>query len=223
VGLLDASDKRFDDMEAYVDRTYGRLLGICGRMGPGSEFWYVNQSDDCYYNVYLARGQLEKALLVFNSALAYGLSNDTYQAVERIDAGDPNYCPLQPNASANGRYIEMMRRMVIDEQDADEGILWLLRGCPRQWFAVGESVVVESAPTLFGVMSLRMSASGNETVVDITCPDRRPPGEMRLALRHPRHESPKSVTVDGEPVACKDETVSIQGKSGRIRVVCAYR
>jgi hypothetical protein len=222
VGLLDASDKRFDDMEAYVDRTYGRLLGICGRMGPGSEFWYVNQSDDCYYNVYLARGQHEKALLVFHSALAYGLSNDTYQAVERIDAGDPNYCPLQPNASGNGRYIEMMRRMVIDEQDADKGILWLLRGCPRQWFAEGQSVVVEGAPTLFGEMSLRVSSNGNETAVDITCPDRRPPGEMRLALRHPRHMSPKSVTVNGVGVACKDEMVSIKNGSGRINVRCAY-
>ncbi len=84
---------------------------------------------------HLARGEHEKALLVFYTNLVYSMSQDCYQTVERIKLDQPNFSPFQQNASGNGRIIEMCRRMVIDEQDADT--LWLLRGCPRRWFAPG--------------------------------------------------------------------------------------
>lgn len=222
VGLLDPLDKRFDDMEAYVDRKYGRAMGICGRMAPGSDMWYVNQSDDCYYNAYLARGQYEKALLVFNSALAYALSNDTYQTVERIDAGDPRFCPLQPNASGNGRLIEMIRRMVIDEQDADKGILWLLRGCPRRWFARGKSVVVENAPTLFGKMAIRTESDGKTVTIEIDPPARGSLREVHLVVRHPDGKTPKQATVNGTAAPIGHDTLVLRAPEGHRRVVLVY-
>jgi hypothetical protein len=221
-GLLDPFDKRFDDMEAYVDRKYGRAMGICGRMAPGSDMWYVNQSDDSYTNVYLARGQYEKALLVFNSALAYALSNDTYQTVERIDAGDPGFCPLQPNASGFGRLIEMTRRMVIDEQDADKGVLWLLRGCPRRWFADGESIVVENAPTLFGRMAIRTESDGKTVTIDIDPPSGRALPEARLVVRHPDGKTPKHATVNGAVGEMSGNTLVLRAPKGHLRVVLVY-
>jgi hypothetical protein len=222
VGLLGPFDKRFDDMEAYVDRKYGRTMGVCGRMAPGSDMWYVNQSDDCYTNVYLARGQYEKALLVFNSALAYALSNDTYQTVERIDAGDPGFCPLQPNASGFGRLIEMMRRMVIDEQDADNGILWLLRGCPKRWFAEGNRVVVENAPTLFGKMAIRTKSDGQTVTIEIDSPAAGSLREARLVVRHPDGTTPKQATVNGTHAEMNHDTLVLRAPEGHLRVVLVY-
>jgi len=223
LGLLDPSDKRFDDMEAYVDKVYGRNIGIYGRMAPGSDMWYVNQGDDAYYNVYLARGQYEKALLVFNSNLAYCLSSDAYQAVERIDAGDPGFCPLQPNASGQGRLIEMMRRMVIDEQDSDKGILWLLRGCPRQWFAKGKSIIVKNAPTLFGKMALTSTAATSDTIsIEVDCPDREPVSHLKLVVRHPDRKTMIQATVNGSVIAHSGEIIDIANAQGHLRVVCKY-
>ncbi len=222
VGLLDPFDKRFDAMEAYVDRKYGRMMGICGRMGPGSDMWYVNQSDDAYYNMYLARGEYEKALLVFNSNFAYCMSNDTYQAVERIDAGDPGFCPLQPNASGHGRLIEMIRRMVIDEQDAGNGVLWLLRGCPRKWFARGKSVVAENAPTLFGKMAIRTKSSGNSVTIEIDPPASSSLREMRIVVRHPSRTAPKQATVNGAAAKVENDTLVIPASKDHLQVVLVY-
>ena len=103
----------------------------------------------------MARGELEKALLAFYTNLAYGTSPDLYQTVERVNVLDSNYSPFQPNSSANGRILSAMRRMVIDEQDEAQGVLWLLRACPRRWFAAGKSVSATDAPTLFGKMAVK--------------------------------------------------------------------
>ena len=189
---------------------------------PGSEYLVRQSERRCYYNVYLARGQYEKALLVFNSALAYGLSNDTYQAVERIDAGDPGFCPLQPNASGNGRLIEMMRRMVIDEQDADKGILWLLRGCPRQWFAEGKSVVVENAPTLFGQMAIRTESDGKTVTIDIDPPRTGSRCGDAPGGASPGREAPKHATVNGAAGEMNGDTLALRAPQGHLRIVLVY-
>jgi hypothetical protein len=174
--LLDAaSDERFVPMVTYLRAHYGMLMGITGNMkgqehGDRPGEWYVNSSERGFFKNYLARGETEKALLFFYSTLVYGLSHDCYQTVERILVSDPNFAPFQPNASGNGRLLDMMRRMVIDEQDP--GKLWLLRGCPRRWFADGQSIDVKDAPTYFGKMSFHMAASGKTIRVDIDAPCR---------------------------------------------------
>ncbi|NIA14290.1 MAG: hypothetical protein GWP08_09420, partial [Nitrospiraceae bacterium] len=166
LGLLDAqTDPRFEPMVQYMQRHFGTLMGIIGPMDQyqkpeeKSLYWYVNSGERGLFKNYLARGEVEKALLLFYSTLVYGLSHDCYQTVERIHVWDPNYAPFQPNASGNGRLLDMMKRMVIDEQEP--GVLWLLRGCPRRWFAEGQEISVEDAPTLYGKMGLKTSVTGN--------------------------------------------------------------
>ena len=114
-----------------------------------------------WHRDFLARGELEKALLVLYSSLVYGMSEDMYETVERVNIADSNYAPFQPNSSGNGRVLAMLRRMVIDEQDEAKGTLWLLRGCPRRWFAPGKSISVSDAPTVFGKMALRTDMHGS--------------------------------------------------------------
>ena len=100
-GLMDASDPYFAQMEEYTRRKYGILLGMPSHIDGGVE-WYPNQTERGYYKSYLARGEFEKALLVLYSNLSYGMSEGTYQTSERFHVDDPNFAPLQPNASGNG-------------------------------------------------------------------------------------------------------------------------
>jgi len=221
-GLLAPTDPRFVPMVQYVERKWGVLAGLSGHMDPDPShpFWYVNQTERGYFANYLARGEIEKALLVFYSNLYYGLTHDTYETCERIDVRNGNYAPFQPNASGNGRMIEMIRRMVVDEQEP--GVLWLLRGCPRRWFAPGERIVVSDAPTYFGRLALRTQATGRRITVEIEPPDREPPETLNVVVRHPERLTPRRVTVNGKAATPEGDTVSIPAPRGHLRVVCEY-
>ena len=217
-GLLSPTDERFAPMVEYVRRKYGILLGLAESFGH--PFWYTNQVERIYHKCYLARGEYEKALLTFYSAAVYGMSNDCYQTVERNNMEDGNYAPFQPNSSGNGRLIDMLRRMVIDEQEP--GNLWLLRGCPSRWFAPGKEIVVTDAPTLFGKMAVRTKSNEKTIVVDIDAPDREPPDEIRLVVRHPDRKPPTGVTVNGKEAQVDDDVIVLRKPIGRFKIVCIY-
>lgn len=226
-GLLDAAkDPRFDAMFQYLERTWGTLMGLTNRMdepkelGKNNPFWYVNSSERGYFQNFLARGEVEKALLVFYSNLVYGMSNDCYQTVERIHVSDANYAPFQPNASGNGRLIDMFRRMVIDDQEPE--LVWLLRGCPRRWFAPGESILVEDAPTRTGTMDIQVKSEMNRVVVEIMAPLGEPAPEVRLMVRRPDGTLPSQVTANGEKAVFNGETIRLGRPRGPVQVVCTY-
>jgi hypothetical protein len=187
-----------------------------------SPFWYCNFVELGYYRDLVARGELEKALLVFYTNLAYGASADLYQTVERVNVLDSNYAPFQPNSSANGRILSAMRRMVIDEDDEAQGVLWLLRACPRRWFAPGESGSATNAPTLFGKMAVKTTASNDAITIEIDPATPRPIKELRVALRHPSRRTAREVTVNGQSAAVDGELLTISNPSGRLQVVAKY-
>ena len=220
-GLLAPGDERFDPMLRYTQRKYGILMGLTEHVEGGAE-WYPNQSERSYYRVFLGRGEIEKSLLVFYSNLVYGRSSDTFQTSERFHVDDSNYSPLQPNASANGRMLDMMRRMLIDEQDAAEGRLWLLRGCPRRWFASGQSISVSRAPTLFGEMAVRTQAGEDAITIDVDPPRADPLKELRIVVRHPERKPIAQATVNGQAVKPDGETIVLPAPKGRLRIVCGY-
>ena len=208
-------------MVEYTRRKYGILMGLAEHVEGGVE-WYPNQTERSYYKCYLGRGEIEKSLLVFYSNLVYGRSNDTYQSCERFHVDDPDFSPLQPNASGNGRMLDMIRRMVIDEQEASEGRLWLLRGCPRRWFAKGQSIAVAKAHTLFGQMAIRCRSEGNGITVDMESPSWDSPREIRLALRHPEYKPIVKATVNGKAAKVEGETIVLSYPTGRLRILSTY-
>ncbi len=226
-GLLDArDDERFDAMFAYLEQTWGTMLGLTNRMdeprelGKRNPYWYVNCSERGYFQNLLARGEPERALLILYSNLAYGLSQDCYQTAERIHVSDPNYAPFQPNSSGNGRLLDMFRRMVIDDQDP--GVLWLLRGCPRRWFAPGQSIAVENATTYYGKMAMHTQAAENTVALDIDPPARGEAVELRVVLRHPSRLAPKTVTVNGVETAAENGVVALVKAEGPQHIICNY-
>jgi hypothetical protein len=149
------------------------------------------------------------------------MSQDCHQTAERINFAEPRYAPLQQNASGNGRIIEMCRRMVIDEQEPD--VLWLLRGCPRRWFAPGKTIAVEDAPTRFGKMAVRTHSDGQTITVDIESPSWESPREMRVVVRHPDRRAMASAMINGRKCSVERETITIPAPKGRLQLVCTYQ
>jgi hypothetical protein len=220
-GLLDATDPRFDAAMEWQQRRGGFLMGLVFPFPIGSTIWYVNSIEKGKYMNHLARGELEKSLLVFYTNLIYSMSQDCFQTVERIDLDEPNFSPFQQNASGNGRIIEMCRRMVIDEQEPD--VLWLLRGCPRRWFAPGKTIAVDNAPTRFGPMALRTQSDGRTVAVEVEGPSWESPRELRVAVRHPDRLPVARATANGRPCEVDGETVIVKAPvQGRIRMVCEF-
>jgi len=223
--------KYWDSMLATIQHKWGALGGLLGhfaaveeqsKVDANSPYYYCNQSEMNFFRNYLARGETEKALLVFYTNLVYGMSPDLHQTVERVNVDDRNFAPFQPNASGNGRVLDMMRRMVIDEQDEAQGIVWLLRGCPRRWFAPDQSLTVENAPTLFGKMAVHTVSTQDTITMDIDPPAGRPVEQLRIALRHPSRLQPQSVTVNGTNTAVNGETLALPKPSGHLHIVAKY-
>jgi hypothetical protein len=216
-GMLAPTDKRFAPMYEHTKRKHGVLLGMHETYGHPD--WYNNQTDHTYYMCYLARGEYEKALLTFYSSFVYGTSADCYQTQERTHMYEPMSGPYHINGSNIGRLLEMQKRMLIDEQDAGTGKLWLLRGCPRRWFEPGQSILVEKAPTLFGTMAIRSKASAQDITIDVNPPDRDIPEAMTLLIRCPKNRTVKSVTINGKEAAFNNAAVVLPREKGPFHVV----
>ena len=210
LGILDpvADAKYWQPLLEIVQRRWGTLGGLMCHFNfmesidewnvpKESPFWYVLAGDACWHSDFLARGEFEKALLVLYSSLVYAMSEDCHETVERVNTADSNFAPFQPNSSGNGLVLTMLRRIVIDEQDEAKGTLWLLRGCPRRWFAPGKSISVSDAPTVFGKTALRTTCTDRTITIDIDSPADPALKQLCVAVRHPTHQKPKKVTVNG--------------------------
>jgi hypothetical protein len=194
-------------------------MGMAEHYEGGVE-WYPNQTERSYFKSYLKRGEYEKAMLVLYCNLTYGMSGDTYQTSERFHTDSENFCAYAPNASGNGRNIELMRRMVIDEQDA--GKLWLLRGCPRRWFTDGQSITIENATTLFGKMAIRTRVEGKTITIEVESPDRETPEEMILVVRVPQGTAIADATLDGVPTSFDGDQIVLPKRHGQFTVKVRY-
>jgi hypothetical protein len=235
LGILDpvADAKYWQPLLEIVQRRWGTLGGLMCHFNlmesidewnvpKESPFWYVLAGDACWHKDFLARGELEKSLLVLYSSLVYAMSEDMFETVERVNVADSNFAPFQPNSSGNGLVLTMLRRIVIDEQDEAKGTLWLLRGCPRRWFAAGKSVEVRDAPTVFGKIAFKTTCTDRTTTLDIDAPTDPALKRLCIAVRHPQKRNPTKVTVNGANAELKGEILTIPAPAARLRIVVEY-
>jgi hypothetical protein len=224
-GLLKPNDKRFAATFEITKRKHGVLLGMHETYGHPE--WYNNQTDHTFYRCYLVRDEFEKALLTYYSSLVYGLSHDCFQTQERTTVYDPNAGTYHINASNIGRILEMMKTMVVDEQES--GTLWLLRGCPRRWLSTGQSIQVEDAPTVYGKLNLMVdSTSAGEIKVEFSLDNSASfqlPNVVLIRVAHPTRKTIQKVVVNGKNWTrfnAKKEAIEIRPTGGRQQVVVHY-
>lgn len=155
-GILDAGDDMIPRIEASL-----RAAGCLGesfafRMrqmedetlrrrqvdaaGGDVELFYVTFAEASWHRVWIERGEFEKAEALFKATLACSVSRDLHLAHERYCPQLPWLLPWQPNASANGRILEMVLRCLCFVKG---DTCHLLQGVPSIWFDFGVPLGVD--------------------------------------------------------------------------------
>ncbi len=111
------------------------------------------------------------------------------------ELGYPAGDHFKTSDEANSTY--WLRLMFVYERGKD---LYLGRAVPRDWQADGMSVSIERSASHFGPLSLRLTSRANtgEMEARVTPPERTPPENIYVRLRHPHKKPIQSVTVNGE-------------------------
>lgn len=168
-GVLAAEDPLFGDMErslrksgcmsdlfAYKMRTMeDETLKKRQEESAGGEvdLYYVMNSERGWHRNWLLRGERVKALRYFYMTLAYATTRDIHVSHERYCPQLPWMLPWQPNASGNGRILEMILNSLVLEHGNS---LYLLYGAPDAWFDTQEPLGVNSLHLSSGTFSFQL-------------------------------------------------------------------
>jgi len=141
---LNISDGHFyQRMEKMEDEWYQRKFVELG--GKDYRMYYVTSGDAIWYAAFLRRGEPGRALGVFYNTLAYATSCDLCLAGERFSPDLRMFIPWQPNASANGRILQMIHQSLFYE---DGNTLHLLAGAHPDWLSPGQRISVREGRTM---------------------------------------------------------------------------
>jgi hypothetical protein len=207
--LLETGTPPYDDPRAdlvvnMLRRKSGLLAGVCQ---------FQNMIDHAYAYGYwmtcLQRDEVKQVILGLYGSLAYGMTRDTYSAVEctRIRTGE-NYSTL-PHTYSNTQQLRLLRNMLLRE-DGDD--LRIGQAIPRPWLADGERVAVRQAPTEFGPTSFVIESKADAGVIDVHIdpPSQGVKGAVKLRLRHPAALEIKGVECRPEvPLTFKGEDIEL--------------
>jgi len=143
---------------------------------------------------YLLRDEPEAAIRAFYNYMACAFSHSVLEPVEHRWAWGQYFGP----PSTDGAWFELYRNMLIHELDDDT--LVLLQATPRKWLEDGKTIEIERAPTYYGRLSMKIESltASNRIMAQINMPERKHPRSLIVRLRHPRGQSIKSVTVNGQ-------------------------
>ncbi len=93
--------------------------------GPLFErIYYVGNGEQAMFCAYCQQREWKKAYLAAETFRQCGMTRDLYLTQERYSTVDAAFTPWQPNASNNGRYLNMMIRRLYLELGDDEIILF---------------------------------------------------------------------------------------------------
>jgi hypothetical protein len=192
--FLPAADPHFHNCTELVERRGGLLIGMCA-FGNGIDHAYTYG----YWMNCLERGEVKRAILGFYGSLAYGMTRETYSAVEGSTIRTGENDATLPDLYSNTQQLRLLRNMLLRE-DGDR--LLIGQAIPRPWLEHGKQVLVEDAPTAFGKVSYRIDSRVDQGRLTLRID---PPGgkgcrAITVYLRHPRHEPIQSATANGRPV-----------------------
>jgi hypothetical protein len=127
---------------------------------------YMGAAEYIWQYIYLSTGQWKKAFAANSVNLKYGMTQDAYQVQERFSRSNPAFTPWQPNASGNGRILEMMLNAFYFETDKD---IILLGGIPFAWLQKNKKTSLRKLYTPAGIINLEITAiSPKECTVSLS-------------------------------------------------------
>ncbi len=215
--FFSATDPHYHWLTDYMEQRGGLLLGL-------ARIW--DATDHAYTYGYamekLRHGKVDDFLLTFYSSLAYGMTQDTYSAVEGTRITEGLNEPTLPHTYSNTQQLRMMRMMLVKEE---AGELWLAAGTPRAWLNTREGFAISNAPTDYGTISYRVSPEPDSKLVrmSIESPATAPSKvRARLAANFGRLES---ATINGNPAHIDHDAVVFDGSMlhGRLEILAHYK
>lgn len=216
-GIPAHDDPRSDWIVDMLRRKSGLLCGVAH---------FRDMIDHAYAYGYwmtcLKRDEVKRVILGLYGSMAYGMSRDTYAAVEchRITTGE-NYWTL-PHTYSNTKQVRILRNMLLRE---DGGDLLLGYAVPRPWLADGKRVAVKQAPTLFGPVSYAIDshAADGRIHVRIEPPKRGEHKMVRIRLRHPEGTNIKDVECKPDiRTVIQDDVIEFPSLKEAVNVTVKY-
>jgi len=214
--FLPPNDKRSYLFTDLMEQKKGLIAGLCKFQPGGIDHAYTYG----YLMTQLRRGDPRKVILGFYGMLAYGMTRDTYSAVEctKIVTGENAW--TLPHLYSATQQLRLLRNMILRE-DGDS--LRIGEAIPRAWLENGKKIQVQGAPTRFGDVSFTISAEKNKISVRITPPSRSAPKRILITLRHPKFAAIGTVLVNGKPWRrFSGETIELDGFRKPVRVEVLY-
>jgi hypothetical protein len=181
--------------------------------------WQYQPGLERHANIHLAGNDVPSFLRSWlNQYAVLILPDDGYSFREHTTGGPPD------KIFEEAAFLERFRQMLIMEE-GDQ--LWLARATPRAWLAQGKQIVVQNAPTHFGVVTYRIVSSADEGKIKATV-EMPPRGEQKIVLlrfRHPKATPIKSVTVNGqnwEQFDNDQEVIRLERLTGKVEIEARY-
>jgi len=216
-GTIPGSGKSARLVTDFMERRGGLMLGMCALSGGIDHAYTYGYWLNC-----LDRDESKRVILGFYGSLAYGMTRETYAAVEYGSIKDGCNPDTLPDLYSNTQQLRLLRNMLLREQN---GRLLIGQAIPRPWLEHGKQVKVENAPTAFGKTSFTVDSRVAEgrIVVTLDPPTRQSPAAIAIRLRHPRSEPMKMVSVGGVP--CREftaDTITLHEARERVVVEARY-
>ena len=130
--------------------------------GGDYDLIYVTFSELMWHQAFMHRGDRARAVTYLFSTLAYAATYDLGLTHERFCPQLPWLLPWQPNASANGRILEMILSSLCHE---NEDCLYLFAGVPENWLE--EALVLEDYNIHGGSLTLRSERDHDRLTVSL--------------------------------------------------------
>lgn len=102
---------------------------------------------------------------------------------------------ILPQGATSSKTIELLRNMLIREQDED---LYLLSAVSPKWIKPRQMIEMASEPSAFGPINMRVASE--ETKLSITLPTEFRNAPNRMFLRVPWFYDVKHAELDGQPI-----------------------
>lgn len=217
IGLPAAADPKAKLITDALELRGGLVAGVSQFHRMGDHAYAYG-----YWLNGLERDEVKRAILGLYGSLAYGMSRDTYAAVEcsMIRTGE-NYWML-PHTYSNTQQLRLLRNLLVREEG---DTLWLGQAIPRPWLEAGKRVAVNEAPTTFGPVSYSLEPQIDGSMrVQLAPPVRSAPKEIVLRLREPRQRKIARVKTS-EPVKLKysRDTIRIAAASKPMTLEVVFR
>jgi hypothetical protein len=216
-GVLPANDRRARLVTDLLEQKGGLCLGCCA-FGRGIDHAYTYG----YWMNCLERNEVGRVLLGFYGSLCYGMTQDTYSAVEVTNLRTGDNQPTLPHTYSNTQQLLLLRNMLLRESG---DTLIVGQAIPRAWLENGKEIRVENAPTSFGNTSYTIQSHDGAARMTICLdpPTKEIPKTISFRLRHPAEKPIRSVTIDGvESKSFSGDTLSLSGVKHRVVVEVGF-